>query len=142
MADAFMSCPLDAQTLECTRMTGDRDRLRLHIVTRHFGVASGILRIKTYFVVTIAKFARDGGPMRGGSIAMYTCRVCFFEGMTEPPQDCNICECCGTEFGNDDEDLTYEELRARWIASGAKWFFGEPPIGWNPRVQARVFSHP
>jgi hypothetical protein len=69
---------------------------------------------------------------------MFTCPVCFFEGMTEPPQDYNICECCGTEFGNDDEDRTYEELREQWRASGAKWFFGEPPLGWNPWKQSQV----
>jgi hypothetical protein len=63
LADAFMSCPLDAQMLERTRATGDRDRLRLHIVSRHFGVSCDVLTIKTYFVVTISKFVRDGGAL-------------------------------------------------------------------------------
>lgn len=62
MADAFMSCPLDTQMLERTRATGRTDRLRLHIVTRHFGVAWGILTVTTYFIVTASKITRDGGP--------------------------------------------------------------------------------
>jgi hypothetical protein len=58
--------------------------------------------------------------------------------MTEPPQDYNICECCGTEFGNHDEERSHEELRTEWIARGAKWFFGEPPLGWNPWKQSQL----
>lgn len=62
MADAFMSCPMHANMLERRRAKGDKDRLRLHVVTRHFGVACGVLTVKTYFVVTMSKFIRDGGP--------------------------------------------------------------------------------
>lgn len=69
---------------------------------------------------------------------MFTCPVCFFDGLTEPPQDYNICECCGTEFGNDDEARSHEELRMEWLAAGANWFFGEPPSGWNPWKQTQV----
>jgi hypothetical protein len=49
--------------------------------------------------------------------------------------DYNICECCGTEFGNDDEFYSYEELRNRWVAGGAPWFFYSAPVGWNPWMQ-------
>jgi hypothetical protein len=49
--------------------------------------------------------------------------------------DYNICECCGTEFGNDDEMFSREELRAQWISGGSKWFFGSHPVGWNPWSQ-------
>ncbi|MGA9668031.1 MAG: hypothetical protein WBQ94_02420 [Terracidiphilus sp.] len=66
---------------------------------------------------------------------MYTCPVCYYTGMQDPPRDYNICECCGTEFGNDDEALSHEELRARWIESGARWFFRSAPVGWNPWTQ-------
>ena len=69
---------------------------------------------------------------------MYTCPVCFFDSMTDPPQDYNICECCGTEFGSDDEERSHGELRTEWIALGAKWFFGNPPLGWNPWKQSRI----
>jgi hypothetical protein len=55
--------------------------------------------------------------------------------MQDPPVDYNICECCGTEFGNDDEVYSHEELRNRWIENGANWFFGSAPVGWNPWTQ-------
>jgi hypothetical protein len=55
--------------------------------------------------------------------------------MPDPPQDYHICPCCGTEFGNDDADCTFDELRDRWIRAGAPWFFGDPPEGWSPQAQ-------
>ncbi len=77
---------------------------------------------------------------------MYTCPVCFFNQLEEPPRPYNICDCCGTEFGVDDEELSHEELRAQWVASGANWFFKLPPIGWNAEIQLRAasahISHP
>ena len=66
---------------------------------------------------------------------MFTCPVCFFEGLEEPPVDYNICDCCGTEFGSDDEVWTHAQLRVDWIARGAKWFFLNPPFTWNPWQQ-------
>lgn len=65
----------------------------------------------------------------------YRCPVCFFGQMPYPPQDYNICPCCGTEFGNDDVEQSYEELRYQWITGGAQWFFGQPPLGWNAWAQ-------
>jgi hypothetical protein len=55
--------------------------------------------------------------------------------MPYPPQDYHICPCCGTEFGNDDAEYTYAELRDHWISAGAPWFFGQPPADWNPWAQ-------
>jgi hypothetical protein len=55
--------------------------------------------------------------------------------MQDEPQGYNICECCGTEFGNDDDEYSHDELRAQWIARGAQWFFRTPPVGWNPWLQ-------
>ena len=46
----------------------------------------------------------------------YRCPVCFFDEMPDPPRDYNICPCCGTEFGNDDVEYSYAELRVQ-IAS-------------------------
>lgn len=66
---------------------------------------------------------------------MFTCPVCYYTKMQDPPMDYNICECCGTEFGNDDEMYSHEELRAKWIEGGATWFFKSAPIGWNPWTQ-------
>lgn len=66
---------------------------------------------------------------------MYMCPVCFYDHLEEEPTDYNICDCCGTEFGSDDEVRTHSELRSLWIAKGAKWFFRQPPFLWNPWVQ-------
>lgn len=66
---------------------------------------------------------------------MFSCPVCLFAEMPDPPQDYHICPCCGTEFGNDDAGCTYDELRDCWIRAGAPWFFGAPPEGWSPQAQ-------
>jgi hypothetical protein len=63
------------------------------------------------------------------------CPVCAYPDMPYPPADYNICPCCGTEFGNDDAFLSVDQLRAQWLANGAVWFFGNPPLGWNPYLQ-------
>jgi hypothetical protein len=55
--------------------------------------------------------------------------------MPDPPQDYHICPCCGTEFGSDDSDCTYDQLRDGWIRAGAPWFFRSPPLGWSPQAQ-------
>lgn len=66
---------------------------------------------------------------------MYTCPVCFFDQLHEAPTNYNICDCCGTEFGNDDELKTHAELRQDWIARGARWFFGAAPAHWSAWTQ-------
>jgi hypothetical protein len=71
----------------------------------------------------------------GCDTPMHTCPVCWFSSLPYPARDYHICPCCGTEFGNDDAELTWEELRQRWILGGMHWFFGEPPRGWNPQAQ-------
>jgi hypothetical protein len=71
----------------------------------------------------------------------YTCPVCAFTRMHAPPRNYEICPCCGTEFGNDDELLTHEQLRAQWIQNGARWFFREPPANWNPWYQLIEGNH-
>jgi hypothetical protein len=58
--------------------------------------------------------------------------------LQEPPTNYNICECCGTEFGVDDELRSHEELRDDWINRGAPWFFRTPPVGWNPWTQLLI----
>jgi|SRR5579863_1561197 len=67
---------------------------------------------------------------------LYICPVCAYT-LSYPPEDFNICPCCGTEFGYDDTTFTYRELRNKWLATGAKWFspVDNPPFGWNPFVQ-------
>jgi hypothetical protein len=65
----------------------------------------------------------------------YTCPVCGYSLMDAPPLNYEICSCCGTEFGNDDEFTTHAELRSRWIHKGSPWFFGQPPLNWQPWLQ-------
>ncbi len=67
----------------------------------------------------------------------YTCPVCGYAKLKYPPQDYTICPSCGTEFGYKDFATTHEELRDRWIASGAHWHSQRipPPADWNPFEQ-------
>lgn len=80
------------------------------------------------------------------------CPVCGYE-MDEPPWDGSspsdeICPSCGIQFGYDDSRLgtrkqKYDEWRARWIASGMRWYSaGYPrPRNWDPHVQLLTVLH-
>lgn len=67
---------------------------------------------------------------KGDDIMKYTCPICGYNKLNEPPYDehnCasfEICPCCGFEFGYDDNDQgdTFEQYRGKWILNGAKWF--------------------
>ncbi len=75
----------------------------------------------------------------------YSCPVCGWSELNEPPRNnagnasFEICPCCGFEFGFDDDDqgLTYEQARVRWIAGGMRWWSrGQPaPLGWDAEKQ-------
>lgn len=65
----------------------------------------------------------------------FSCPVCYYDQLEEPASDYNICDCCGTEFGNDDEQLSWAQLRSNWINKGGPWFYGHPPLYWNPYAQ-------
>jgi hypothetical protein len=73
----------------------------------------------------------------------HTCPVCGYDRLPDPPADWEICPCCGTEFENDDFDVSQDELRQRWVASGGQWWFDEepPPAGWDPVAQLRRAGH-
>jgi hypothetical protein len=49
----------------------------------------------------------------------------------------NICPSCGTEFGIDDIDHSYTELRHIWIENGPHWSstVSMVPERWNPWMQ-------
>lgn len=68
----------------------------------------------------------------------YTCPVCRYSNLEFPPEDFNICPCCGTEFGNDDFDMTHEQLLAEWVKSGCIWWskYEEPPEGWESPIKS------
>lgn len=75
----------------------------------------------------------------------YLCPVCGYDQLETPPKDefgCStfeICPCCGTEFGYDDSNKSYLELRKEWVNAGAKWFsdYNRPSEGWNPYKQLK-----
>ena len=64
------------------------------------------------------------------------CPVCGFS-MDHPAADFHICPSCGTEFGYDDANRTYAELRAAWLRTGAPWWHPviPPPDHWDPLMQ-------
>jgi hypothetical protein len=76
----------------------------------------------------------------------YTCPVCGFPNLAEPPHDdtgCasfETCPACGTEFGYDDATKSHAELRRVWLAAGAPWFSESvaPPRGWSAVEQLRA----
>ena len=67
----------------------------------------------------------------------YLCPVCGYDELSAPPADHTICPSCGTEFGYDDVATSHEELRTRWLATGARWWYSgaPPPPNWNPYQQ-------
>jgi hypothetical protein len=73
----------------------------------------------------------------------YTCPVCGFPGLSEPPYDAQgcasfeICPSCGTEFGYDDARRSHDDLRAAWLAAGAPWRSQaiRPRPDWDARKQ-------
>lgn len=52
-----------------------------------------------------------------------------------------VCECCGYEYGNDDEPgtsdgLTFFQFLKKWINNGCKWFNPtKKPADWNLEKQ-------
>ena len=47
-----------------------------------------------------------------------------------------ICPCCGVEFGYDDNEFSWEDLRKKWIEHGAIWSRKiEKPKNWNLNKQ-------
>ncbi len=76
---------------------------------------------------------------------MYTCPVCGYGGLQDPPYNeamggsNEMCYSCGYEFGyhDDDQEITHEQWRERWIKEGMKWSIDEiyKPPHWNPKAQ-------
>ena len=75
---------------------------------------------------------------------MYICPVCGYDKLAEEPydQDGNpsyeICNCCGFEFGFDDESEgnSFESYRQKWIDDGVKWFSDKAkPEAWDLKKQ-------
>jgi hypothetical protein len=69
-------------------------------------------------------------------MAKFPCRVCGLEQVADMwnPRSYQICSCCMTEFGLDDETLRQvQRRRMLWLTSGAdKWFREEKkPDTWT-----------
>ena len=77
----------------------------------------------------------------GEVMKKYICHVCGYDGLDEEPYKENekipshdICDCCGCEFGYDDN----EQYRLKWIESGGKWFNPKlKPEAWNLERQLK-----
>lgn len=76
----------------------------------------------------------------------FTCLVCGYPDMEDPVSGDNdfptfaICPSCGTEFGLDDANKSYAELRAVWIRNGMSWWSKSraEPEGWDPSEQLKL----
>ena len=78
-------------------------------------------------------------------IPLNTCPVCGFDQLAESPRNrtggasMEICSCCGFQFGvsDDDQGVSYDDYRERWIAGGMAWSSKgkKTPKGWNPQTQ-------
>jgi hypothetical protein len=85
----------------------------------------------------------------------FWCLVCGYPDLGEPPWQNDsasdeICPSCGIHFGYDDSDgvdpaqreVVYREWRARWIATGMRWWSSgrNAPPGWDPQAQLRAVT--
>lgn len=72
------------------------------------------------------------------------CPICNYNDLYDPPYDsrgygsCEICPCCGFQFGYDDypnKEEAQKEWRDKWINYGYTWFskIRIPSNGWNPK---------
>ncbi|HET8688926.1 MAG TPA: hypothetical protein VFM18_20140 [Methanosarcina sp.] len=74
----------------------------------------------------------------------YTCPVCGYPELSEPPYDQNtnspsfdICPCCGCEYGYDDATpKARDNFLKKWVSRGSPWFHPElMPPQWNVKKQ-------
>ena len=74
------------------------------------------------------------------------CKVCglhfpeFFPwGETGETPSHDICDCCGIEFGYEDNNVeSVRVARKKWLVDGANWFNPEnKPSVWNPNDQLK-----
>ena len=72
----------------------------------------------------------------------YTCPVCGYDQLNDPPVDYNICPSCGTEFGYHDFTKSWDQLRSEWVAKGSKWLSKHipAPANWKPYRTFRVIT--
>lgn len=72
----------------------------------------------------------------------FSCPVCGYDDSELPSFGAEwrdeICPSCGTQFGYDDANTSHEELRRRWVSTGARWASRNPaPADFNGLEQLR-----
>ena len=71
----------------------------------------------------------------------YTCPVCGFDGLLDPPADHTICPCCSTHFGYQDLRRSHADLRHEWMigeyGTYPRWWSKSHPApeGWSLALQ-------
>jgi hypothetical protein len=97
----------------------------------------------------------------------FTCPCCGYKGLETPPYEIvfspasaaaltppygnyfgtpsyDVCDCCGFEYGNDDEPGTgvaqsFPSYLAEWNSNGQRWFDpSKKPTEWDLQTQLRV----
>ena len=72
------------------------------------------------------------------------CPVCGYDELEDGTDIGEICSSCGTEFGYNDFEKTYVELRQLWISeNNAQWWSEHTPapLGWSPVSQLRNIAY-
>jgi transcriptional regulator with XRE-family HTH domain len=71
------------------------------------------------------------------------CPICGYAEMPYPAVPENICPCCGTEFGVDDDYHSPLELRSTWIENDFPFFsdLTQPPKNWSPHRQLIIAGY-
>jgi hypothetical protein len=80
-----------------------------------------------------------------------TCAACGYRFLKLPQRapsggaSHEICPACGFESGftDDDQGITYEQWRERWVSSGCRWFSSSVnrPDVWNPMKDIHSMLH-
>jgi len=74
---------------------------------------------------------------------MYTCPVCEYTKLEHPPQDFEICPCCGTEFDGLQTQDFFDAERMRWVFTGKMWWSNVvPPDLPTPSILRKLKDYP
>lgn len=142
LADVFLGGAKTPDMLECWRKS-DRNLMRFDPTTQHLACFCRITTSARSIASSLGIETPNGfkSVVRSRLTAVpttFTCPVCAYSLMPYPADEGNICPCCGTEFGFDDDlGVSYRELRDHWLEQGAPWFspVDDTPPHWDPIEQ-------